>query len=121
MNHEETIYDRQLAPIVMREVMSQPPERFMRVLPSVATDPRQLAADLRRRINPVYANQIGTESYERRLCADAIEGLLAQRDELLNALHATSNALEWHEDRMPKDQASGALDLARAAIAKVTS
>ena len=39
--------------------------------------PTELAADLRTRINPLYATQIGTESYERRLCAEAIEGLLA--------------------------------------------
>lgn len=39
--------------------------------------PADLAADLRTRINPQYATQLGTESYERRLCAEAIEGLLA--------------------------------------------
>lgn len=49
--------------------------------PSTASDPLQLVADLKSRINPVYANQIGTESYERRLCAEAIELLLVQRDE----------------------------------------
>jgi hypothetical protein len=45
--------------------------------------PQDLAADLRTRINPLYATQPGTESYERRLCAEAIEGLLetvAERD-----------------------------------------
>ena len=40
--------------------------------------PAELAADLRTRINPVYAAQLGTESYERRLCAEAIEGLIAE-------------------------------------------
>ena len=45
-----------------------------------------LAHDLRQRINPAYATQIGTESYERRLCAEAIEDLLAINAELLKAL-----------------------------------
>ncbi len=40
---------------------------------------KDLAADLRGRINPAYAPQSGTESYERRLCAEAIE---AQADEI---------------------------------------
>ena len=38
-----------------------------------------LIVDLRSRINPAYANQIGTESWERKLCADALE---AQADEI---------------------------------------
>ena len=41
--------------------------------------PEDLIADLRSRINPAYANQIGTESWERKLCADALE---AQADEI---------------------------------------
>lgn len=41
--------------------------------------PRELATELRGRINPEYAAQIGTESYERRLCAEALE---AQADAL---------------------------------------
>jgi len=59
---------------------------MLRVMPSTATDPRQLAAELRERINPAYANSIGTESWERKLCADTIDGLMAQRDELLDLL-----------------------------------
>ena len=43
--------------------------------------PQDLAADLRSRINPAYASQIGTESYERRLCAEAIEAFMARREE----------------------------------------
>jgi hypothetical protein len=39
---------------------------------------QDLVADLRSRINPTYAAQLGTESYERRLCAEAIEDLIAQ-------------------------------------------
>lgn len=54
---------------------------YERERPSTTTDPVKLLADLRSRINPIYAAQIGTESYERRLCAEAIEGLLAQRNE----------------------------------------
>jgi hypothetical protein len=53
----------------------------------------ELARDLRKRINHAYATQRGTESYERRECAEAIEDLVqrlqaveAQRDELLSAL-----------------------------------
>lgn len=41
-----------------------------------------LISDLRSRINPEYATYPGTESYERRLCAEAIEKLLAEREEL---------------------------------------
>lgn len=41
-----------------------------------------LIADLRSRINPAYATQPGTESYERRLCAEAIEALVQERDGL---------------------------------------
>lgn len=44
--------------------------------------------------------------------------LITAAPDLLAALQAVANALEWHEDRMPKGQDSGALDLARAAIAK---
>lgn len=45
-----------------------------------------LAADLRSRINPAYAAQLGTESYERRLCAEAIESLVQERDDLSSKL-----------------------------------
>jgi len=40
--------------------------------------PQDLVDDLRGRINPAYANTLGTESYERKICADAIEGVLTQ-------------------------------------------
>lgn len=42
------------------------------------SDAEDLIADLRSRINPIYAAQLGTESYERRICAEALE---AQADE----------------------------------------
>lgn len=49
--------------------------------------------------------------------ADA--ALIAAAPDLLNALHAVANALEWHENQtVEPGQESGALDLARAAIAK---
>ena len=37
------------------------------------TDIDSLTQDLRSRINPAYADTIGTESYERKICADALE------------------------------------------------
>ncbi len=37
---------------------------------------QELLADLRSRINPAYENVRGTESYERKQCADAIEALI---------------------------------------------
>ena len=45
-----------------------------------------LAADLRQRIKPAYSNQRGTESYERRECAEAIEDLIALNAESMEAL-----------------------------------
>lgn len=44
--------------------------------------PTELIADLRGRINPAYAEQIGTESYERRQCVEALEALLAETAKL---------------------------------------
>lgn len=41
-----------------------------------------LIADLRSRINPAYAAQLGTESYERRLCAETLETLLTIQETL---------------------------------------
>lgn len=48
------------------------------------TSPESLIDDLRSRINPAYATQYGTESYERRVCAEALEALIKERDMLLN-------------------------------------
>lgn len=42
--------------------------------------PRDLIDELRSRINPAYAAQAGSESYERRLCAEVLE---AQADEIV--------------------------------------
>lgn len=56
--------------------------------------PPDLIDDLKSRINPAYASQIGTESYERRLCVEALEALIAERDDLLTALRTVApNAL----------------------------
>ena len=41
-----------------------------------------LAVELRQRINPAYSTQRGTESYERRECAEMIEALLFEIDRL---------------------------------------
>ncbi len=51
--------------------------------------PSELAADLRSRINPIYAAQLGTESYERRICAEALEALIAERDTLVATIKQT--------------------------------
>ena len=44
--------------------------------------PTELIDELRSRINPAYATQIGTESYERRICAEALESLLEENAKL---------------------------------------
>ncbi len=38
----------------------------------------ELISDLKFRINPQYENSIGTESYERRQCVEALEFLLSE-------------------------------------------
>ena len=43
---------------------------------------QELIKDLRSRINPGYAHQLGTESYERRLCVEALEAMQADIDRL---------------------------------------
>lgn len=45
--------------------------------------PRELIAELRRHINPNYADRMGTESYERRVCAEALEAQADRLDEVL--------------------------------------
>ena len=42
----------------------------------------ELITDLRARVNPQYYEQIGTESYERHQCVQALESLLARIDVL---------------------------------------
>lgn len=43
---------------------------------------QELIKDLCSRINPGYAHQLGTESYERRLCVEALEAMKAEIDRL---------------------------------------
>ena len=38
----------------------------------------ELISDLKFRINPQYENIVGTESYERRQCVEALEFLLSK-------------------------------------------
>lgn len=45
-----------------------------------------LLADLRSRINPAYENVRGTESYERKQCADAIEALQSKLGDAIRSL-----------------------------------
>lgn len=47
---------------------------------------RELIYALRSRINPLYADQMGTESYERRICAVALEVQADQLDEARDKL-----------------------------------
>lgn len=48
-----------------------------------------LIADLRSRINPAYARTIGTESYERRMCVEAMESQQAEIERLRQYIGAT--------------------------------
>ena len=54
-----------------------------------------IAQELRSRINPLYASQIGTESYERRVCAEEIERLEDEKAELLAALRQAVCAVAY--------------------------
>ena len=55
-----------------------------------------LAYDLRQRINPAYATQRGTESYERRECAEALDSLLSDRAMLLKLLEDATDDAEYY-------------------------
>ena len=57
--------------------------------------PAELAADLRTRINPVYAAQLGTESYERRICADVIFQLLKESDAQRKVLEQALEVIKY--------------------------
>lgn len=56
---------------------------------------RKLAADLRTRINPKYANQIGCESYLNRVYAEAIEGLIAELEKVTREAHENKDKARW--------------------------
>ena len=92
-----------------------------RVIPSSATDPRQLAAELRERINPAYADTIGTESHERRLSAEAIESLLEQQGDLIAAGRLALDAINSGQWQMPMSKVDLARRSLNAAIEKAKS
>jgi hypothetical protein len=48
--------------------------------------PEGLIAELRANINPLFVRRIGTESWERKRCADALESLVQEREMLLGSL-----------------------------------
>ena len=57
--------------------------------------PQDLINDLRSRINPAYAAQLGTESYERRLCVEAMES----QEETIDTLKAAIiGLLKYHQE-----------------------
>ena len=57
--------------------------------------PAELAADLRTRINPKYANQLGCESYLNMVCAEAIEGLIAELEKVTREAHENKDKARW--------------------------
>ena len=105
--------------------------------------PRDLIDDLRSRINPAYAAQVGTESYERRLCAESLEAQAdeidrlraeaveadALREKLAGILSRTAVALRgpeppltrwsWHDLPDRAAAAIAAIDVMQRAAAKV--
>ncbi len=57
-------------------------------------DVSNLISDLRSRINAEYAHVKGTESYERRLCAEALEMVSAENERLRSSLDALLGVAE---------------------------
>lgn len=55
-------------------------------------DYQELIDDLRCRINHQYVDCMGTESYERKQCLDAIESILAENERLNAELAKYRNA-----------------------------
>jgi hypothetical protein len=62
--------------------------------------PEDLISDLRTRIVPMYARRIGTESFERKRCADALEALVVERDRMRDALELWLDAYDSPESWM---------------------
>jgi len=58
--------------------------------------PQDFIDDLRGRINPAYAAVLGTESYERRLCAEALEAQAAEIERLRARIEAYVKAKRLH-------------------------
>jgi uncharacterized protein YaaN involved in tellurite resistance len=56
-----------------------------------------LVYDLRQRINPQYADQRGTESYERKECADMIDALRQRVQELEAAMYINPQKVDTSE------------------------
>ena len=89
----------------------------------------EFIADLRERINPAYADQRGTESYERKLCADALEAadkriaeLERKLDVAREALKETTEVLEILRRGHGVDVGSKcypAINIAREALAQI--
>lgn len=78
--------------------------------------PADLIAHFKPRVNPAYANILGSESYERRLCVEAIEDLIAEIDTLRTTLaesraetdsvtHARDEAYRMMAEREREDAA----------------
>lgn len=69
---------------------------------------QELLADLRSRINPAYQDVRGTESHERKQCADAIEALQGECAE--HKENAIRNARQAVAFRAERDQLQSKLD-----------
>lgn len=92
-----------------------------------------LIADLRSRINPAYADVLGTESYERRVCVEALEAQQAEieqlrvelrecddlREKMSGLLRRTSVALRGPEPPMTRWTWHDLPERAAAAIAAI--
>jgi hypothetical protein len=76
--------------------------------------PEYLIEDLRSRIDSRYAKRIGTESWERKRCADALESLVRDRDRMREALELWLDAYDSPESWME------CRHLAKAAVGRLT-
>lgn len=63
---------------------------------------QELIDDLKGRINPQYVDCIGTESYERKQCLDAIESLLAENERLNAELAVTEQTMREYQELAAK-------------------
>jgi len=63
--------------------------------------PESLIEDLRSRISPIFADQQGTESWERKRCADMLEAMVLERERLREFVDKWTNAtrLQTFQDR----------------------
>lgn len=59
--------------------------------------------EVKSRINPAYANSVGTESYERRLLVEEIESLRTQLAEANEVIRVAKDALKWLSENGPDD------------------